>query len=433
MDSTTKATIRLNRITSALCPVQQDGQVSGNATGMFSAVQPAPPDAIFLTKKMFLADKDSRKVNLGIGAYRTDEGKPMVLKCVKKAEQMILDQNLNKEYLGQGGYDDFCKVGRELVLGKGNPALTSGKFVSVQSLSGTGALRLTMDFLKKYAPGSALYYPNPTWGNHNAIAKEAGVVVANYRYWDPKTRGLDFAGMIQDITNAPKGSVICLHACAHNPTGVDPTPAQWVGIADAVSNAGHFVLFDSAYQGFASGDLDKDAHSIRLFTKRNIPFILCQSFAKNIGLYNERVGCLHMFMDTVEEAVACKSQAHILVRRMYSNPPAHGARIVHTVLSNDGLNKMWQEELAGMAKRIISMRHMLRDCLVALKTPGNWDHIVSQIGMFSFTGLSKPQCEQMIAKHHVYMLKNGRISMAGVTSKNAKYIAEAINDVVRTC
>lgn len=433
MDSTTKANIRLNRITSTLFPAQQNGQMSGNATGMFAGVEAAPPDAIFLTKKMHAADKDPRKVNLGIGAYRTDEGKPMVLKCVKKAEQLILDQGMNKEYLGQGGYDAFCQVARELVVGKGNPALSSGKFVSVQSLSGTGALRLAMDFLHKYAPNASLYYPNPTWGNHNAIAKEAGVTTATYRYWDPKTRGLDFDGMIQDILAAPKGSVMCLHACAHNPTGVDPTPAQWDVIADACVKAGHHVLFDSAYQGFASGDLDKDVYSIRMFTKRNIPFFLCQSFAKNIGLYNERVGALHMFLETAEEAAACKSQAHILVRRMYSNPPSHGARIVHTILSNEGLSKMWHEELAGMAKRIISMRHALRDALVAMKTPGNWDHIVSQIGMFSFTGLSKAQCEQMIAKHHIYLLKNGRISMAGVTSKNAKYIAAAIDDVVRTC
>lgn len=433
MDSSTKATLRLNRITSALFPAQQDGQMAGNPTGMFAGVEAAPPDAIFLTKKMHAADKDPRKVNLGIGAYRTDEGKPMVLNCVKKAEQMILDQGMNKEYLGQGGYEAFCQAARELVVGKGNPCLSSGKMVSVQSLSGTGALRLTMDFLKKYSPGSALYYPNPTWGNHNAIAKEAGVTTAKYRYWDPKTRGLNFEGMIQDIAAAPKGSVICLHACAHNPTGVDPTNAQWDGIADAVQKAGHLVLFDSAYQGFASGNLDKDVYSIRMFVKRDIPFFLCQSFAKNIGLYNERVGCLHMFLDTAEEAAACKSQAHILVRRMYSNPPSHGARIVHNVLTNDALTKMWHEELAGMAKRIISMRHLLRDALTELKTPGNWDHIVSQIGMFSFTGLSVPQCEAMISKHHVYMLKNGRVSMAGVNSKNAVYIAKAIDDVVRTC
>jgi len=380
---------------------------------------------------MYAADKDERKVNLGIGAYRTDEGKPYVLKCVRAAEEQLLSQNLNKEYLGQAGFGEFTKAGAKLVWGAGNPVLTNGRLKSVQSLSGTGALRLAMDFFKKFGNNPTLMYPNPTWGNHHAICKEAGITTGKYRYWDAKNRNLDYPGMLADLASAPKGSIICLHACAHNPTGVDPTQDQWVGIADAVSKAGHFVLFDSAYQGFASGDLEKDAYAVRLFTERNIPFFVCQSFAKNIGLYNERVGALHMFMDTVEEATNCESQVKILVRRMFSNPPAHGARIVSTILNDAGLTAQWKQELSGMANRIITMRAALLSALKAAGTPGDWTHITSQIGMFSFTGLSPAQVEQMIHKHHIYMLKSGRISMAGVTSHNVKYIANAINDVVR--
>lgn len=417
-----RAQQRLNQITS---------QLSGNGCSAFAHVEKSPPDAIFLTKQMYAADKDERKVNLGIGAYRTDEGKPYVLKCVSKAEEQILAKKMNKEYLGQGGLADFTEAAQKLVWGANNPVLNTGRVRSIQSLSGTGALRIAMDFFKKFGTNPVMMYPDPTWGNHHAICKEADVPTSKYRYWDAKQRNLDFNGMVTDISNAPKGSIICLHACAHNPTGVDPTHAQWDGIAAAVKKSGHFVMFDSAYQGFASGDLEKDAYAVRLFTQLNIPFFLCQSFAKNIGLYNERVGCLHMFMDTKDEAVNCESQLKILVRRMFSNPPAHGARIVSTILNDAGLTAQWKQELSGMANRIIKMRAALLGNLKELGTPGDWTHITSQIGMFSFTGLSPAQVEQMIHKHHIYMLKSGRISMAGVNPSNVGYIAAAINDVVR--
>lgn len=426
---------RVNRIVAQFAPLGQT-QVAKNECAAFDHVEAVPPDAIFLTKQLYGKCSDPKKVNLGIGAYRTNEGKPYVLKCVQEAETRILqatkEGKLNKEYLGQGGDASFTKAAASLVFGADNPVLTSGHLASIQTLSGTGALRLAIDFFKKFGKGSpSLYYPNPTWGNHGAICKEAGVAVGKYRYWDPKTRGLDFAGMCEDIKNAPKDAIICLHACAHNPTGVDPTHEQWKAIADLVSQSGHFVLFDSAYQGFASGNLDYDAFPVRLFASRGIPFMLCQSFAKNIGLYNERIGCLHLLAASTSEASACFSNLKILVRRMFSNPPAHGARIVSTILNDKSLRTMWQEELTGMSNRIIDMRAALFGHLKALKTPGDWTHITSQIGMFSFTGLTPKQVENMINKHSVFMLKNGRISMAGVNPSNVEHIARGIDDSVR--
>jgi aspartate/tyrosine/aromatic aminotransferase len=244
---------------------------------------------------------------------------------------------------------------------------------------------------------------------------------------------LDLAGMLEDIRAAPKRSLILLHACAHNPTGVDPTHEEWKQIAAVCKEMDHLPWFDSAYQGFASGDLTKDSWAIRFFANAGFEMLVSQSFAKNFGLYGERIGTFSVIVDDKNNTEKVMSQLDTIIRTMYSNPPLHGARIVETVLSSPKLTQLWRDEMVDMSSRIINMRKIIFDELKRLNTPGNWTHITSQIGMFSYTGLTPKQCESMINKHHIYLLKNGRISMAGVTSKNAPYIAAAIDDVVRNC
>eukprot|EP00928_Gymnodinium_smaydae_P064568 TRINITY_DN47863_c0_g1_i1.p1 TRINITY_DN47863_c0_g1~~TRINITY_DN47863_c0_g1_i1.p1 ORF type:complete len:455 (+),score=45.46 TRINITY_DN47863_c0_g1_i1:174-1367(+) len=393
----------------------------------------APLDPILGMSQRFQADTDERKVNVSIGAYRTDEGKPLVLSCVKKAERMLLeDDSLNKEYLPQRGDMSFAGLCQKMVFGEGSPLLEEGRVATVQSLSGTGALRVGGAFIKKFAPeGTTVYVSTPTWGTHNSIMAHADVPVKSYRYWDAANRNLDLAGMLEDIESAPDKSVIMLHAAAHNPTGVDPTKEQWDDILVVCKKKGHVCWFDSAYQGFATGCLEKDAHALRKFASEGVPLFVSQSFAKNFGLYGERIGTFSVTCGNPESVKSVMSQLDILIRNLYSNPPKHGANIVKTVLSDPALYQEWRDELLAMSLRIQDMRKALYDELVRLETPGSWTHITSQIGMFSFTGLSPAQSKAMVDKHHIYMLGNGRISMAGVTTKNVNYIAAAINDVVR--
>jgi aspartate aminotransferase len=278
--------------------------------------------------------------------------------------------------------------------------------------------------------------PNPTWGNHIPIMKDAGMEVRKYTYYEPASRGLDFSGLISDLKGAPERSVFLLHACAHNPTGVDPTFEQWQEISEVMKSKNHIAFFDCAYQGFASGDATRDAAAIRYFVKEGHKIILSQSYAKNFGLYGERVGALSVVTKDEEEAQRVESQLKILIRPMYSNPPIHGSLIVSTILSDPALKKQWYSECKGMADRIISMRTSLRNTIEAIEKKNNvkksdWRHITDQIGMFCYTGLTEAQVVRMIEKHHIYLTKDGRVSMAGVTSKNVDYIAESIAEVVQ--
>jgi len=398
---------------------------------VFAKVETLPPDAIFFTKQRYKADTDPRKVNLGIGAYRDDNGKPQVLKVVRKVEQeMAQDLSLNKEYLPISGDAEFVRLSQQLMLGNNCARISDGKVAGVQAISGTGALRLLFNFVKNTMPNATVHLSNPTWGNHKKVIGKAGLSFVLYPYWDAKGRKLDFEAMLTHLNKAAAGDVVLLHGCAHNPTGVDPTKAQWARIADVMAAKKLIPFFDCAYQGFATGDLDADAYSVRLFEQRGFEFLLSQSFAKNLGLYCERAGCASVITSTVEAKKACMTQLCGIVRPMYSNPPAHGARIVKAVLGNAENYKSWQGEMAGMSGRIAEMRKALRANVEKLKTPGTWNHITDQIGMFTFTGLTVSQSNAMMNKHHVYMLTNGRISMAGVASSNVEYIAKAINDVV---
>nr|XP_022911379.1 aspartate aminotransferase, cytoplasmic-like [Onthophagus taurus] len=259
----------------------------------------------------------------------------------------------------------------------------------IQCLSGTGALRVCAEFLSRQLGYKTFYISSPTWENHTLVFKNAGFhEVRTYRYWCEKKRGLDLEGMLQDLRNAPERSVVILHACAHNPTGCDPTPEQWEKIADVVQEKQLFPVLDTAYQGFASGDLDNDAYTIRYFVNRGFETMICQSFAKNFGLYNERVGNLVCVVNNPCAIVNVKSQFTLIIRGMYSNPPSHGARVVSFVLNNAQLYDEWKEAIKTMASRVVNMRHALRDALERFGTPGTWNHITSQIGMFSYTGLT---------------------------------------------
>jgi len=402
---------------------------------VFEEVSQAPPIEVFQLTRDYQADTDANKISLGAGAYRTDEGKPWILPVVKKAEKILAEridkEEINHEYLPVLGLESFATSATNMLLGTDSPAVKENRAFGVQALSGTGALRVGAEFLKNILGRSVVYYSDPTWGNHGLIFKNAGFTTINkYRYYNAEKKGLDFAGMLEDLGNAPEGAVIILHACAHNPTGVDLSKEQWSEVADLMKLKKLFCFFDCAYQGFASGCLDTDAWTVRYFVERGFEMFCAQSFSKNFGLYNERAGNLTVVVKDVGPIVRMKSQMTLLVRAMYSNPPAHGARIVQLVLEDPALYKEWQDCIAIMSSRIISMRAGLRERLEKLNTPGDWSHITSQIGMFSYTGLTPEMCDFLKNEKHIYLLRSGRISMCGVTTGNLDYLAESINAAV---
>jgi len=409
---------------------------STSAMPLFSHITVAPPDPILSTTTAFQADTDPKKINLGVGAYRTVEGKPYVLQVVREAEEELLKElgdKVNKEYAPIDGPPELKGLCQTLLFGDCE-AVKSGRIASAQALSGTGALRVCGDFIKTYMPEEAheIWLSTPTWGNHNTIFAKSGLKVKEYPYYKPETRGFDFDGMMKCLREqATPGAAVLIHACAHNPTGVDPTEEQWRQIADLFQEKSLVPLMDSAYQGYASGDLNKDAFAIRLFLERGMEMYLCQSFAKNLGLYGERAGMLHIVCNTPEVATAVLSQMKLVIRPMYSSPPIHGAQLVIKILGNEERLEAWKRELKGMADRILEVRDMLRKGLEAKKTPGTWNHITDQIGMFSFTGLTPAQCERLINKHHIYLLKSGRISLAGLNKGNIQYMIDCVDEVVR--
>lgn len=402
------------------------------ASSWWNNVEMGPPDAILGVTEAYKKDTNSKKINLGVGAYRDDNGKPWVLPSVKQAEKLLFDQNLDHEYATIGGIAEFCNLSAQLALGEQSPVIKEGRNVTVQGISGTGSLRIGAAFLSKWhQPSKVVYLPTPSWGNHTPIFVHSGMEVKSYRYYDPSTCALDFKGMIDDINKIPEGSVILLHACAHNPTGVDPKPEQWKELSAVVKKKKLFPYFDMAYQGFASGDVDKDALAVRLFLEDGHSIALAQSYAKNMGLYGERVGAFSLVCDSAEEAKRVMSQVKILIRPLYSNPPIHGARLVQTILSKPDLRKLWLGDVKKMADRIISMRTKIVQGLKSEGSSHNWQHITDQIGMFCFTGLKPNQVERLTKEFSIYLTKDGRISVAGVTSSNVGYLAHAIHQVTK--
>jgi aspartate aminotransferase len=407
------------------------------ASDAWGSVQLAPPNAIFHLTKRFNEDTAAAKLNLGVGAYRTEEGKPLVLRAVAEAERRIAaDQLLDHEYLPISGLLAFRQAVSPLVFGAASAAVAEKRIACVQTLSGTGALRLGAEFLAQQpVPGGGelvVLVPNPTWENHGKVFGMAGFrAVREYRYWHARDKRLDLAGMLEDVRAAPRGAVILLHACAHNPTGCDPSLEEWGAIADAVAAAGLIPFFDMAYQGFASGDTDVDAGAIRLFVDRGFSPLVATSFAKNMGLYGERVGSLQVVAPTAAAAAAVNSQLELLVRASYSNPPAHGARVVALVLTDPALRQLWLEELRAMVARIRRLRAELREQLEARGAPGTWEHVTGQIGMFSYTGLTREQSIKMVESHHIYMVDTGRISLPGLSTPMVPFLVDAMLRVMK--
>ncbi|GLH05728.1 Aspartate aminotransferase [Gryllus bimaculatus] len=354
------------------------------SSSWWSNVEMGPPDAILGVTEAYKKDTNTKKINLGVGAYRDDNGKPFVLPSVLEAEERLRQKNLDHEYAPIAGTAEFCKLSINLALGDGNEQVKNGLNATLQGISGLN--------------------------------------VKQYRYYDPKTCGFDFQGALQDIAKIPDKSIILFHACAHNPTGVDPKPEQWKEISAVVKKKNLFPFFDMAYQGFASGDVTRDAFAVREFVKDGHQIVLTQSYAKNMGLYGERAGAFTLIAGSKDEADRALSQLKILVRPMYSNPPIHGARIVTEILLKD---------VKLMADRIISVRSQLRENLKKEGSTRDWSHITDQIGMFCFTGMTPQQSERITKEFSVYLTKDGRISMAGVTSKNVEYLAHAIHQVTK--
>jgi aspartate aminotransferase len=402
-----------------------------SAASRWSTIPVAKPDAILGLTVAFNADTHPQKINLGAGTFRTEQGKPYVLGCVRKAEEALLSQNLDHEYLPISGLAPFCANSAQLALGQPLAKTVSSRLVSAQSISGTGALWMLATFLGQWRKGKTMLVPNPTWGNHKAIFAMAGVPVQDYRYWSAKSSGLDFAGMCEDLSKAPEGAAVLLHACAHNPTGVDPTQEQWRELSSVVKKRGLLAFFDMAYQGFASGDPAKDAFAVRHFVAEGHDIMLTQSYAKNFGLYGERVGAAHILTASDAEQKAVDSQLKLVIRPAYSNPPIYGARVVNHVLNSPALTEEWAKELQFMSGRIIKARKQLRDELAAVGSTRNWEHITSQIGMFSYLGITTDQVNSLIKDYHIYLTQDGRISMSGVNPANVKYLAEALHKVTK--
>ncbi|KAL3858743.1 hypothetical protein ACJMK2_008997 [Sinanodonta woodiana] len=404
--------------------------ISARFSSVWSNVEMGPPDPILGVTEAFRKDTNPKKMNLGVGAYRDDKGKPYVLECIKKAEAQLLKENLDKEYAPISGAPEFCKASAQLAFGEKSDIVKNGLNSTVQGISGTGSLRIGAAFFKTwYEKSKDFYIPTPSWGNHTPIFKHAGLNVKSYKYYDANTCGFDFKGALDDISKVPEGSVIVLHACAHNPTGVDPKPEQWKELSAVMKKRNLYPFFDMAYQGFASGDIDKDAFPVRQFLADGHTLSVCQSYAKNMGLYGERAGAFTIVCSSSDEAQRVMSQLKILIRPMYSNPPVHGSRLVTKVLTDPALRSEWLKEVKGMADRIITMRQKL---VAGLKREGskrNWQHITDQIGMFCFTGLKSDQVERLIKEFSIYLTKDGRISVAGVSSANVDYLANAIHQV----
>ncbi|KJH53604.1 putative aminotransferase [Dictyocaulus viviparus] len=399
----------------------------------FNGIEVAPPIEVFFMNQMYMEEKDPNKVNLTVGAYRTEEGKPWVLPVVREAEKAIAsDDTLNHEYLPVLGFEPFTKAACALVLGENSPAIKEGRYTGVQCLSGTGSLRAGAEFLHSVLGLKTVYFSNPTWGNHKAVFKKSGFeTLCNYNYWNKDNRTVDIDNILADLEKAPEKAVVVLHGCAHNPTGMDPSQEQWKRICEVVKRRNLFTFFDLAYQGFASGNPDADAWAVRYFVEQGLELMVAQSFAKNFGLYNERIGNLCVVVKDPALLPGYKSQISLIIRANWSNPPAHGARIVHRVLTTPELRKQWDNAIQTMSSRIKEMRAALRGHLEELKTPGTWIHITQQIGMFSYTGLNPTQVDCLVKKHKVFLLKDGRINVCGLNKKNVEHVAKAIDDAVR--
>ena len=395
----------------------------------FDKVQAAPADPILGLTEEFRNDPNPNKINLGVGVYKNDQGETPVLSCVKKAEKIILDSEKTKSYLSIPGTAEYGNLVRELVFGKDSEICSEGRACTAQAPGGTGALRVGGDFLAQQKIASKIWISNPTWVNHFKVFGAAGFETAQYSYYNPATHGIDFEGMKESLRQAKPGDVVLLHGCCHNPTGIDPTAEQWEELARFTASAGLLPFFDFAYQGLGNG-LNEDAQGVRIFARHHREFLVSSSFSKNFGLYNERVGAITVVSADKEESDRVFSQLKIAVRSNYSNPPAHGAKIVQTVLADPALRAEWEDEVAAMRQRIKTMRSLMVQKLQALGVNQDFSFINSQNGMFSFSGLNKEQVARLKSEFGVYIVGSGRINVAGITTGNIDALCSAIAKVL---
>jgi aromatic-amino-acid transaminase len=390
-----------------------------------ATVPMAPADPILGVTEAFVADQHPKKVNLGVGVYTDDNGKIPVLECVRHAESERLKTAPPRGYLPIDGLAAYDKAVQELVFGS-----QEKNIVTVQALGGTGGLKIGADFLKLIRPEAEVWISDPSWENHKQLFEAAGFTVKSYPYYEPTTRGLDFAGMERALNAIPAGSIVVLHACCHNPTGVDLDKDRWGAVLELVRLRGLLPFLDFAYQGFAEG-LEDDAYAARLFARAMSPVFLSSSFSKSFSLYGERVGALSVVTSSPEEAMRVLSQLKRIVRTNYSNPPTHGSQIVATVLGSPQLRSLWDRELGAMRERIKDMRKRLVDKFHARVPDADFSFVLKQRGMFSYSGLNRAQVRRLREEYSIYTIDTGRICVAALTSKNVDYVADAIAKVIR--
>jgi aromatic-amino-acid transaminase len=401
------------------------------AASLLGGVDLAPRDPILGISEAFNADPNPRKVNLGVGVYCDDGGKVPLLECVKRAEREMTDKAAPRVYLPIDGLPAYDRSVQRLLLGNESEVIALGRAVTVQALGGTGGLKVGADFLRKFAPAAEVRISDPSWENHRALFEAAGFAVGTYAYYDPSTHGLDFAAMRASLDAMAAGTIVVLHACCHNPTGVDPTAEQWDRILDKVRERALVPFLDLAYQGFGDGT-DPDASVVRKFAATPGPLFISNSFSKSFSLYGERVGALTVVAADKDEAARVLSQLKRVVRANYSNPPTFGGQIVALVLANPELREIWEVELGGMRERIREMRELLVKKL-ASRAPGqDFDFVHRQRGMFSYSGLNKAQVHRLRDEFSIYAIDTGRICVAALNSKNIEYVADSIASVLDT-
>jgi aromatic-amino-acid transaminase len=400
------------------------------SASLFNAVEMAPRDPILGLNEQFNADPNPHKVNLGVGVYFNDEGKLPVLACVAEAERQLLAAPKAKGYLPIDGIAAYDKAVQGLVFGADHPAVTGGRVATVQALGGTGGLKLGADFLKKLSPGAKVLISDPSWENHRALFTNAGFTVEAYPYYDAATRGIRFEALLAALKAAPAGTVVVLHACCHNPTGCDLSPAQWEQVVAVCAQGGLVPFLDMAYQGFGHG-IAEDGAAVKLFLASGQDFFVSTSFSKSFSLYGERVGALSVVCRSADECARVLSQLKIVIRTNYSNPPTFGATVVATVLGTPALRAMWEEELAGMRQRIKLMREQLVQRLSAAGAAGDLSYITTQMGMFSYSGLSAAQMQRLRSEFGVYGVDSGRICVAALNSRNIDRVVAALATVMR--
>ncbi len=396
---------------------------------IFSQVTQAPADPILGLTEAFKADARSGKVNLGVGIYKDEAGETPVLRSVKQAEARLLEQEKTKNYLGIDGVQAYNQAVLELLFGKGSELIAQNRAQASQAPGGTGALRIASEFVMSNTQSRTIWVSNPTWANHQNVFETAGLQVKEYTYYRAEDHGMDFDAMMADLATAEQGDLVLLHGCCHNPTGIDPTTEQWQQIGELCRDKGLVPLFDFAYQGFGAG-IEEDAQGLRIVAAMVPEMLVASSFSKNFGLYNERIGAVTVVAADTETKDNAFSQVKRTIRASYSNPPAHGALIVSTILGDETLRAEWEAELTEMRERIAEMRILFVDSLAAAGVTQDFSFISTQNGMFSFSGLNKDQVARLKDEFGVYIVGSGRISVAGMTKSNMPVICKAIAAVL---